>query len=609
MKLPRLKFYKFTPLPTLSYQRGKTLGVSLLLGLVLLLASWGLFLHQGMFYGHDFLHGARIREMALGLSQGQFPVIWSGNFGFGYGMPLFEFYAPLPYFIGAIFYLLGINLAWCSKILFFIANIGTLLGVYFWAREFFSRRVAVFAAASATLASYRAVDIFARGALSEVWAIMALPWLFWGMTRIISGKRYGWRLSVVAGVGLALSHNLTAMMTAPVAAIYLLIYSGSWFYAHRSRKQLNLLARRLLLLASAAGACFALSAFYLLPALAEKHFTLIETYILGDYFNFRLHFLYLRQFFTDNFGYGGSGWGPHDGLSFFLGIAQLAGAVLTGGVLLWQVGCLWQKRPRQLLGAQIMMWGGMGSLLALILFFTTQKSLWFWEILSAWWAYIQFPWRFLGLGLIFLALFSAYGLSVLSGWWQKIIFWLLFVVLLLTSAYPGQLFSQGNYTQYGGLRWGNYFKPSHALSSSSPFYRADSQDIQATLSATLVDYLPADFANSWSPAPATVVGTANQPTVLVDKMHQRLYQFDLPAESWLEFTLAYYPGWRAQIDGEFSDIRVSETGNIKVWVPAGKHQVGLFLTATPVRFFANALSFVSLIIIIAEGMYLSWQRR
>ena len=83
MKLPRLKFYKFTPLPTLSYQRGKTLGVSLLLGLVLLLASWGLFLHQGMFYGHDFLHGARIREMALGLSQGQFPVIWSGNFGFG----------------------------------------------------------------------------------------------------------------------------------------------------------------------------------------------------------------------------------------------------------------------------------------------------------------------------------------------------------------------------------------------------------------------------------------------------------------------------------------------------------------------------------------------
>ena len=165
----------------------------------------------------------------------------------------------------------------------------------------------------------------------------------------------------MAGVGLALSHNLTAMMTAPVAAIYLLIYSCSWFYAHPFRKQLNLLARRLLLLASAAGACFALSAFYLLPALAEKHFTLIETYILGDYFNFRLHFLYLRQFFTDNFGYGGSGWGPHDGLSFFLGIAQLAGAVLTGGVLLWQVGCLWQKRPQQLLGAQIMMWGSMGN--------------------------------------------------------------------------------------------------------------------------------------------------------------------------------------------------------------------------------------------------------
>jgi hypothetical protein len=40
------------------------------------------------------------REMERSLQRFEFPVRWSANFGFGYGMPLFNFYAPLPYYLG-----------------------------------------------------------------------------------------------------------------------------------------------------------------------------------------------------------------------------------------------------------------------------------------------------------------------------------------------------------------------------------------------------------------------------------------------------------------------------------------------------------------------------
>ena len=60
----------------------------------IIVTSWHMVVRP-MFYTHDFLHGARIAEMTRGIKEGVWPVIWSENFAWGYGMPLFEFYAPL----------------------------------------------------------------------------------------------------------------------------------------------------------------------------------------------------------------------------------------------------------------------------------------------------------------------------------------------------------------------------------------------------------------------------------------------------------------------------------------------------------------------------------
>ena len=77
--------------------------------ILIFLASSYYLLQSGFFYVHDFPIAARVAEMAGAISSGHFPVRWSANFGYGFGMPLFNFYAPLPYIVGALFYFLNIN--------------------------------------------------------------------------------------------------------------------------------------------------------------------------------------------------------------------------------------------------------------------------------------------------------------------------------------------------------------------------------------------------------------------------------------------------------------------------------------------------------------------
>ena len=584
---------------------------------VMITAHWVL-IRQPMFYTHDYLHGARIAEYARGIREGQWPVIWSQNFGFGYGMPLFEFYAPLPYLVGAIFYLFGCNLITATKLIIVLANVLSFIGLYGWARTWWRPNLAALCGGMLTLASYRAMDIFVRGALSEIWAIAALAWVFWGLTAICYQQRRGLSLTVFGGVMLVLSHNITTMLAAPILLLYVLLllfvipvlhvsksvkgqkaaYSHLLELIDSWRKKTNYTPWQknyihiFYTLISAALITFALTAFYLLPAFFEKNLTQVDTYILGDYFDYHLHFLYLRQFVTDNFGYGGSGWGPEDGLSFFLGWAQLLGLSLTiviGGYYAWR----WRKQSKKM--SSIYFFAGLTVILALTLLLTTDKSSLIWQYLSGLLAFAQFPWRFLGISIVMLSLLSGAGLSLLPPRWQDIGAALLTIVLVATSAH--------------------YFQGEKYLDEPS-FYQDDPFFIRDTISPILVDYLPQAWSMDWlsddwsTPTSEIRVLDNRQPQVLVDKMHAKLYQFEREASGEVELVLAYYPGWTAQIDGQDVPLGVSQRGNITVALPAGKAvRLGLQLQSTSLRYWANFISTVAWILVISYGLYPRWQKK
>jgi len=84
------------------------------------------FVFQGGFFPiHDEAQVIRVNQMAKAISEGQFPVRWVSDLGYGYGYPIFNFYNPLPYYFGGMVDLLGLDALLATKAMFVI---GFLLG-------------------------------------------------------------------------------------------------------------------------------------------------------------------------------------------------------------------------------------------------------------------------------------------------------------------------------------------------------------------------------------------------------------------------------------------------------------------------------------------------
>lgn len=568
------------------------------LAVIFLISSWYI-LTQPMFYTHDFLHGARIAEMVRGLQQGQWPVIWSENFAWGYGMPLFEFYAPLPYFLGAIFSLLGTSLVWATKSVFILTSLISALGMYFWAREFYEEKIAILSSGLFTLASYRAMDIFARGALSEIMAIAAIPWIFWGLTRIVKNESKAILITVAGFVVLILSHNITTMLVAPSLILYLLTMitkEKKW-----SRVELK---KILIPLLTAASLSFALTAFYLLPAFGEQNYTQLKTWILQDYFNYKLHFVYPKQFFWDRFGYGGSGYGDNDGLSFFLGWAQLGLLGLTGLAVVWQ-GTKNLSQRKKFFTQDAIFAGGIGVILFFNLWMTTYFSQVVWQAGEKLLAFAQFPWRFLGIAIAFLALLAPLVLTFFPKKRQE-------------NFLAGEnLLLIGIWLILGVTSWTYFLGDQNNQTEAEKFYNSDPAYIRQEMSRVMVDYLPQKFANTWEAVPETkkffqvnseVETKVNLQQVLVDKMTNKTYQVEASQAATLELTIADYLNWEIMVNQQKQEKKVSQRGNLLVQIPAGTSIITVSLKPTTLRFWATMISFITWMSVGMISLKKLWQK-
>lgn len=85
---------------------------------------------------HDDTQPSRIFEMAKSLSIGQIPVRFVSDLGYGYGYPIFNFYAPLAYYIGALFLLLGATAITAAKIIIIIPILLSGVFMYILGKEF-----------------------------------------------------------------------------------------------------------------------------------------------------------------------------------------------------------------------------------------------------------------------------------------------------------------------------------------------------------------------------------------------------------------------------------------------------------------------------------------
>lgn len=558
----------------------------LLLG-IFLASTWFLF-QPGLFRVHDYTHAARIAEMARGLQDGQFPVRWSENFGYGYGMPLFVFYAPLPYLVGALIWMLGFGTEIAVKSLFLIPTLLTVVVSYSLARRWLPAYGAVLAVAAITLAPYRAVNLYVRGALAESWGMAFFIVAMLGMTYTIDSKKWGWLVLLVGLVGMVLSHNLTLVMSVPLLAGFtLVLFLESILKSKLAFKKWLHACKSILLKLVAVGVLsIGLSAFYWLPAISDKSATQLDSFILAEYFSYHLHYVEWQQFFQPNWKYGGSSWGPHDDMSFFLGLGQILGLVisgLSGCVVIFQ---LYRKRALSWNQPVLIYWlvgASLATLGIIALFMINGRSHLIWLSID-FLKYLQFPWRFLAVATPFLGLASV--------WWvlfhrKKKWFWVLWVTLLLIFI--------GNAV---------YFQPEKLQDRSKDLYATDPDDIRGWVSDVLTDYVPIGFSKvSLSSQHLRVPFSAHcEPECTVLQFstdsNSSSYMIEATQETSLVLAQSNFPGWVAQVNGNIVPIRTGSNAQMTIPISAGTSTITVNYEGSLTMKRGDVISMISLALLL-----------
>lgn len=533
---------------------------------------------------HDYTHAARISELLRSVQAGHIPPRWTENFGFGYGMPLYLFYAPLPYYVGAFLRWAGISMSLTLKLIVLISTLGTAWAGYGIGKSLSnSRLVATVSSAAVTLFPYRAVNIYVRGAFSEVWGLMGGVILLYGSILFLKEKQRAQWVVLLGTVILLLSHNLTTLILIPLIATWSFLY---WFSSNYFKHSLNWTSiKNLLKLGLWYLLGLLISSYYVLPAFLEKGATQLEETIVGGYFDYSLHFLYIRQFFTVNWKYGGSSWGPTDDISFFLGWGQLVLLAVLGFVGLRLLVKVVKKRTVTQTETTLVI---ATFFLGISLLMTLLKSKVLWDAIPLL-AYIQFPWRYLSAVAVFIPVVVA-SLFTKDIMKHALIRNSLLVVILIATLLNAQ-----------------YFKPESFLSTSNSsfddYYYEDPQRIRTTMSSILPDYIPDSLNLDLPPVEERVVSDADEMNVLVDDPHQMLvYVESFDAPSTILFNIADFPGWTTYVDGEESPHATTEDGLIEVTVPDKGHQVGVQFQQTTIRIVADVLSLLGLGIVLWFGV-------
>ena len=507
------------------------------------------------FYTQDYIFIARLHQMSAALSSGQFPVRWASDLR--YGEPIFNFYAPLPYYIGAVIHLLGFNFIWVAKILFILASILSAASMFVLANKLSGRKAGVLAAVLYTYAPYRAVDMYVRGSLSEIWAFIFFPLIFYSSLILIEKVNLKKLCFLAVSLaGLFLTHNVTTLMFLPFLVLW-------WIYLILKEKKWRNVGH--LFLASVLG--FGLAAFFLLPAVFEQDF-IQTTYLTVGYFNFRAHFVAFKQFFSLFWGYGSSVWGSNDGLSFQLGWVNF---LILGLVA---VLVIFRRNDKKFLGLCSIL----GISFILSLFLQHNKSAFLWEAFSLI-AFIQFPWRFLGISIFTVSLMGGAIVPYLKNRLRFLYFILIIAAISSTVM---------------------YFRPKEYADAN--FF---DKFLQIAMMHKGVD-LTKDYLPIWV---KTVDGEgfdvprADKGVIKVSHIGRRTNALDFSinviSDSIIEIPITYFPGWEVRANNAVvTQSSPSKMGLIRFELPKGNYQIEIKLQDTPIRVIGNMISLLSALVVI-----------
>jgi hypothetical protein len=622
----------------------------LLIPLIGMVAVWP-FLTQSLPSTDDgALHMRRLAEIDRCLRHGVLPLRWAPDFGHGYGYPFFNYYASLSSYVAEFWHLLGLNIpqavAAATVLAVWVSGWGTyLLGSAIYGRTGAGRKGGLVAATAYMYAPYQFYDSAYRGNLAEMWALALLPWVLWAGRRAVIPRvvRRGslpspggrWAAIVplaVAYAALVYTHNVYALISSPVLALYLLWLwwtegrpalagavsvpctcrqdpSDSALWKARLRRS-GLLALARLVAGGALG--LALSAFFWLPAFGERGWTRFSTGLV----DYRTYFLSARELLAapPQVDLSLLNYYPPRSLNWGMLVLIVAGLVWFVGKLLRRLGVRalrggdgWRawKPALQEVGVFLVVFVGAA-------FLTVRASDLLWRTVPLL-GYALIPWRFLGIASLAGSVVAGAVIALLPDRSAlrspAVLGACVAIALVVAAAVPWTYAAPvGQRTEYGvaeivGWEYSSKLIGTTAKNEFLPIW------------SPRLPPEPADPAvlTEADPTIARLDASSLPDGARVILAEYRLMRADLVIDTPRAFRALYkqlyFPGWQVTVDGRrVAPVATAPYGLLGFEVPEGRHRVVVRPATTPLRLTGSVMSVLAAIAMLGSVVF-SLRRR
>ncbi|MFA6294174.1 MAG: hypothetical protein WC637_20455 [Victivallales bacterium] len=474
---------------------------------------------------------------------------WMPNYYGGYGYPVFVFYQPAYFFFSLLFTYIAPDIlaaSYASNVaIFFIGG----AGIYMLIRKIAGDRViSVFSSVMFLLTPYVYVNLFVRGDLSELLAMFVAPWTLYfliGLREKIAEKA-------------AFVPHLSVLALALAAMVYSHPFTSMFFYPLFCAIAVSLCLEmqkrdRAVFLSSVAAALICSVIFsspYWFTAFQMKKFVAYSSAVSG-FFSAENHVVYFSQLFSRAWGFGGSGSGLEDDMSFQLGLPHFILA-LSG---------FWLNRRNRLYLTVFMLY-------VFCILMMSPLASFLWKNIPLM-NFVQFPWRLL-------SVIALLQVVCISGIWKlgplvktNMRFYSLVVLFLV-------------FTLVWNSREFEFIKFNIDLRTAVERHRTVRLE-KLQVYESFNEFLPKTAASRPPTEPR-----GNRPMLLVSDLtcriaeypennpHHMRYSISTEKPQLIMINQLYFPGWKIilgdrELDASTLLNHISKDGRIQIDVPAGEN--------------------------------------
>lgn len=531
-------------------------------------------LHPGFGVTADAaVHIYRVVQLVAMMSDGVLFSRWAPDLVFGLGYPLFNFYPPLLYYVAGGLNLAGLDVELAMKVTIAAIVLLGSGGMYALARQWLGEAGSVLAAAAYTWSPFRLRELYFQGDFAQLLALGLAPVVLFALHRLLATGRFRHLLGATLAVAaLLLSHNISAMLLAPLVVTYGLYLAVTLPFGWRSPA----------LLAGALLAGGGLAAFFLLPALGEMGSVQVDALRSGD-FDFARHFAPTLDLLQPSVPIDANAVNPY--VPFNLGPAPLALALPALALLL-------RPRRRGIIALNLLA-------AAACVFLMLPASTPVWRAVPLL-AFAEFPWRWLGPVALPLAFLAGAGAEALPRR-LRAAYLLAGALALVVAAFP-HLYPRQPFASFAGATVADvvrFEETSGAIGTTSAGEYLPRTVVQRPTSSPLV----AAYATG---APVDRLDRASLPpgATAEAKAHgaAQRWQVDSPVAFTARVLTFYYPGWTAYVDGAPVPVGVTgPEGHITIALPPGRHELALRFEDTGLRRVANGISLATAVALAGLG--------